>query len=389
MNRIKLAAAALCLFFSFSLQAQNIMTGELNNLSKIRTDVKTKRVSSYDRSGANRDRFDDVKPGESRVLFDVEGAGIINHIWITLAPMDFNRDNVVLKMYWDGNDQPSVLAPLGSFFGQGWGERYTYNTLPLVSGPAAGAGLVCYFTMPFAKGAKIVIENQDEKPIRHFYYYVDYMAMKKLPSDLGRFHAWYNRQLEIPEEGETAAVDPKGERVNTDGKHNYLFVDVKGKGHFIGINYFIDCPTPQWYGEGDDMWYIDGEEMPSMIGTGTEDFFNTSWCPREVFLHPYYGCPRINEGIGFMGRTHVYRYFIADPILFDKSVKGTIEHGHANNLTLDLSSVAYWYQSEATVVPDIPSVEGRKPMAKLGGGDIEEWRREWLKSKGEERPWGR
>ena len=387
-NKLKLVTAALCLLFCFSLQAQNIMTGELNNLSKIRTDVKSKRVSSYDRSGENRDRFDDVEAGGTRVLFDVEGAGIINHIWITLAPFDFNRDNVVLKMYWDGNDEPSVLTPIGSFFGQGWGEHYTYNSLPLVAGPSGGAGLVCYFTMPFAKGAKIVIENQDDKPMAHFFYYIDYMEMKKLPADLGRFHAWYNKQLAVPNEGEWDTIEPENDRANPTGEQNYLFADIKGKGHFVGVNYYINNPSGLWYGEGDDMWFIDGEESPSMVGTGTEDFFNTSWCPREVFQHPYYGCPKINEGAGFMGHTHVYRFFIADPILFDKSLKATIEHGHANNLTLDLSSVAYWYQSEATAVPNIVPAEERKPMPKFWSGDIQKWRIEWLKNN-RQNPWGK
>ena len=382
----KIMTAVLCLFMVFSLQAQNIMTGELNNLSKIRTDVKTKRVSSYDRTGANCDRFEDIQPGESVVLFDVKGAGIINHIWITLSPAELNRNNVVLKMYWDGNDEPSVLSPIGSFFGQGWDERYIYNSLPLVAGPAGGAALVCYFTMPFAKGAKIVVENQDDKVMKHFFYYVDYMEMKKLPSDLGRFHAWYNHQLAVPVEGEWNTGDPEG--ANLDGKHNYLFADIKGKGHFVGVNYYINSPTPLWYGEGDDMWFIDGEEYPSMVGTGTEDFFNTAWCPREVFLHPYYGCPKINDDAGFMGRTHVYRYFIADPILFDKSLKGSIEHGHANNLTLDLSSVAYWYQSEAVAVPGIATVEERVPMPKMWSDDIHKWRIEWLKSNSKT-PWGK
>ena len=387
MNRVKLVAA-LCLLLSFSLQAQTIMTSELNNLSKIRTDVKSKRVSSYDRTGANLDRFDDVEAGGTRVLFDVKGAGIINHIWITLAPMDFNRNNVVLKMYWDGNEQPSVLAPLGSFFGQGWDERYTYNSLPLIAGPSDGAGLVCYFTMPFAKGAKIVIENQDDKPMRHFFYYVDYMEMAKLPADLGRFHAWYNHQLAVSPDGEWDTIEPENKRFNMFGEHNYLFADIKGKGHFVGVNYYINNPTALWYGEGDDMWFIDGEERPSMVGTGTEDFFNTSWCPREMFQHPYYGCPKINTGAGFMGRTHVYRYFIADPILFDKSLKGTIEHGHANNLTLDLSSVAYWYQNEATAVPAIGSAESRIPKPRFWSGDIQKWRIEWLKNNSQT-PWGR
>jgi hypothetical protein len=168
-----------------------------------------------------------------------------------------------------------------------------------------------------------------------------------------------------------------------------VFADIKGKGHFVGINYYVHCPSPMWYGEGDDMWFIDGESMPSMIGTGTEDFFNTSWCPKEPFYHPYYGYPRVNNDIGWLGRTHVYRFFIPDPIFFDKSLKATIEHGHENNMTLDLATVAYWYQTEASVLPPAPTKEARQPKQFIRVEDIHRWRDAWRKSKGNDpKLWG-
>jgi hypothetical protein len=122
--------------------------------------------------------------------------------------------------------------------------------------------------------------------------------------------------------------------------------------------------------------------MPSLLGTGTEDFFNTSWCPKEPFCHPYYGYPRVNNDVGWMGRTHVYRFFISDPVFFEKSLKGTIEHGHNNNLTLDIGSVAYWYQSEASSLPVMPGKDMRKPKPMIGPGEIHKWRHEWRKSRG-------
>jgi hypothetical protein len=130
------------------------------------------------------------------------------------------------------------------------------------------------------------------------------------------------------------------------------------------------------------MWFIDGETMPSLIGTGTEDFFNTSWCPKEAFSHPYFGYPRVNNDIGWLGRTHVYRFFINDPVFFETNLKGTIEHGHANNLTLDMATVAYWYQDEAKALPAAPSKEIRKPKPFIGPGEIHKWRHEWRKNKG-------
>ena len=177
-------------------RAQSLAT-DLFELAKIKSDVKTKRVSSYDKSGGNNDRFEHIKAGEKRVIFDVKGSGMINHIWITIAPPPekLNRNDIILRMYWDGNEFPSVEAPIGPFFGQGWNESYDYSSLPLAVGPVKGRAMVSYFVMPFAKGAKIEIENQNDEEIRAFYYYVDYVQVEKLPKDMGRFCAWYNHEL--------------------------------------------------------------------------------------------------------------------------------------------------------------------------------------------------
>ena len=374
-------------FFAWMIPAgfSQELGNEMYDLAKIRHNVKNKRVSSYDRTGNNRDHLPTIKDGEKITLFDVPGAGIINHIWITIAPPPerLSRNDIILRMYWDGKPYPSVESPIGPFFGQGWNERYNFSSFPLAAGPQNGTGLVSYFAMPFANGARIEIENQTGQDITSFYYYVDYVEVPKLEKDMGRFHAWYNHELtEALPQGETewSAVGPQGE--NKDGKGNYVFADIKGKGHFVGINYYVHCPSPMWYGEGDDMWFIDGETMPSMIGTGTEDFFNTSWCPKETFYHPYYGYPRVNNDIGWLGRTHVYRFFVNDPIFFEKSLKATIEHGHENNMTLDIGTVAYWYQSEPSALPEAPSKEVRRPKPMIAPRDIHLWRHEWRINKG-------
>ncbi len=356
---------------------------EMIEMSKIQSGLKSKRVSSYDRSGKNRDFLVNIKDGEKAVLFDVKGAGIINHIWITIAPSPdlLSRNDIILRIYWDGNPYPSVESPIGPFFGQGWNEQYNYSSYPLAAGPVNGMGLVSYFSMPFAKGARIEIENQAGTSIGGFYFYVDYYEMEELPADLGRFHSWYNHELTKVEKGEGDA--------NSDGKNNYVFADIKGKGHFAGINYYVNNPAPNWYGEGDDMWYIDGDTVPSINGTGTEDFFNTSWGPKEPFSHPYFGYPRLNNDIGWLGRTHVYRFFVNDPIYFEKSLKGTIEHGHNNDMVLDIATVAYWYQTEAVQLPSAPSKEMRKPRPVIKLPDIINWREAWRKSKGSDpKLWG-
>lgn len=374
----------LLLNFTFGAVAQNSM-GELFNLSQLKSGIRNKRISSTDTEGRNADNIPNIKPGEKRVIADIKGSGVINHIWITMAPGPdrLKRNDVILRMYWDGNEFPSVESPIGPFFGQGWNEQYNYASYPLSVGPANGTGLSCYFSMPFSAGAKIEIENQNDIPIDMFFFYVDYFEMGKLPKDLGRFHAWYNHELtEALPEGETEWNLVGPQKANKTGKDNYLMADIKGKGHFVGINYFVHCPSPMWYGEGDDMWFIDGEETPSLIGTGTEDFFNTSWCPKEVFMHPYFGYPRVNNDIGWLGRTHAYRFFIVDPIFFENSLKATIEHGHDNNMTLDLATVAYWYQDKASELPSAPAKELRQPKPLIGPNEIHKWRHEWRKSKG-------
>lgn len=385
----KILKTSLLLFSLFMIgvaaMAQNSSPGNLYDLAKMKKGLKSKRISSYDRSGNNRDHLKDIQIGETRTIAEIKGTGVINHIWITMSPEPhlLNRNDIIIRMYWDGNEHPSVESPIGPFFGQGWDERYNYSALPLTAGPANGTSLVSYFTMPFEKGARIEIENQSNHNIECFYFYVDYYEVDKLDKDMGRFHAWYNHNLtDALPQGETEWALVGKQTENTTGEDNYVFIETEGKGHFVGINYYVHCPSPMWYGEGDDMWFIDGDKVPSMIGTGTEDFFNTSWCPKEPYSHPYFGYPRVNNDIGWLGRTHVYRFFIDDPIFFDKSVKGTIESGHENNMTLDLATVAYWYQDAAVKLPPAPTKEQRALKPFINGSDIHKWRHEWRKNKG-------
>ena len=250
----------------------------------------------------------------------------------------------------------------------------------------------CYLPMPFAKSARITLENQSEEPITNFYYYVDYERHAKIDPATPRFHAWWNREITEPlPEGENewgtlgkTPIHPK----EADG--NYMFADLEGKGHFIGLHYFVDSPTPMWYGEGDDMFFIDGEKWPPRLhGTGTEDFFNSSWCPKEIYMHPYFGWARVNDNIGWLGRTHAYHFWIESPIVFGKSLLGSIEHGHANNLTLDLATVAYWYQAEPhKPFPPLLAKEKRQNMPPISVSDIHRWRDAWRRMMGNGKLWG-
>jgi len=190
----------LCLLFvtgyiTSGLTGQGIES-VLLDLTRIQEGVRSKRISSFDRSGGNNDRFGNISDGEHRTIFEVRGAGMINHIWITIAPPppSLSRNDIILRMYWDGEQKPSVEAPIGPFFGQGWDESYNFSSLPLAAGPRTGRGLVSYFVMPFSDGARIEIENDTGQDISAFYYYIDYVELDTLPQ-AGRFHAWYNREL--------------------------------------------------------------------------------------------------------------------------------------------------------------------------------------------------
>ncbi len=379
----------LALLFAATLAAQD-SSGELAGLARIRSGVKSRRVSSYDRTGGNSDNVSGVPDGAKVNIMDVHGIGIIKHIWITLAPEaeKLNRNDVIIRIYWDGNTFPSVEAPIGPFFGNGWGEAYNFVSAPLAVTPGWGKSYVSYFSMPFATGARIEIENQSGQKIDALYFNIDYEEMSALPPDLGRFHAWYNHEITpaLPDgENEWSLLGKQGN--NPDGKGNYVFADIKGRGQFVGVNYYVNCPSTMWYGEGDEMVFIDGESLPSLNGTGTEDYFNTSWSPNELFQHPYFGYARVGggtgwNGTGWIGRTHAYRFHITDPVHFEKSCRFTIEHGHNNNLTLDLASVAYWYQDSAGPLPRSFTKTERKPMPGITPSDIHLWRDAWRKQNG-------
>jgi hypothetical protein len=373
--------------------------GALSTISRI-VKAKTTRFSSYDRSGGNKDSVP-VATGETITLAECEGAGVVKHIWFTVMCEDeLHRRALVLRAYWDGQEHPSVEAPLGDFFGQGWGMEYNFVSLPLAATPKEGKGLVCYFPMPFGKGVRITLENQSDKPVEAFYFYIDVEHHDSMPDEEGRFHAWYNQELTKPEselgDKENEHIDKEPEPKNKSDKHNYLFCECEGEGHFVGVNYYVNSPSPLWYGEGDDMFMVDGEPWPgSAHGTGTEDYFNTAWGPDEHYLHPYFGLARVpgvhnRDGrYGYIGRTHCYRFHFEDPIRFTKSLRASIEHGHANSHTLEIATVAYWYQSlPSKPFPALPSYEERKPRPLTDWLEVHRWRDRWRQDTGGGKLWG-
>lgn len=326
----------------------------LSSISRRREGIR-RRQSSYDRTGGNRDYLV-LQPGENRRFAEICGAGKITHIWITAAPNsiedgEYLMRKLVLRMYWDGEETPSVQAPLGDFFGMGHGLTKNYTSAPLAMSPEDGRALNCYFPMPFATGARMELECGTKKPV-NFYFYVDYEQYDSCLDDELRFHAQFRRQrpqaIGNPEEMSLTEFCFGG--CNRSGDDNYVILEAEGCGHYVGTNMNIHNLRAtmdwNWYGEGDDMIFIDGEKWPpSLHGTGTEDYFNTAWCPQQEVCTPYHGII-LGGGPNWSGKSTFYRYHLPDPVMFKKSIRVTIEHGHANHRDDDISTTAYWYQTE-------------------------------------------
>lgn len=330
-----------------------------------------KRVSSYDRTGGNADAVS-VPAGATYTVLDEAGPGIITHVWFTIAsPEQFYLKKIVLRMYWDGETTPSVEAPIGDFFGLGLGQYFLFQSTPLAV--ASDKALNSFFEMPFRKNARITITNQGAEAIDALYFNVDYKAYAHpLPPDTLYFHAQYRQAA--PAKGWTNQWKSNGEpavndKKNLDGDGNYVWMDAKGSGHFVGVTMSVLQNQDGWWGEGDDMFFVDGEAKPSINGTGTEDYFLGAWdFGDHAFSYASFGAPV--KGDEFAGaRSSVYRFHLDSPIPFIKSMKATIEHGHANHRSDDLFSVAYWYQTEPhAAFPILPSVEERIPRIFPVGG---------------------
>lgn len=311
--------------------------------------------------------------GTTEILADIEGAGIINHIWITVTDRTekdfFVLSDLVLRMYWDHEEEPSVECPLGDFFCNGFGTSCRINSFPITVNPVRGFN--CYFQMPFCKHAKITVENQHEAEIPRFFYQIDYTLYDELPSDTVFFHAQYRRQR---------LTTPKNDYVILDG--------VKGCGHYVGTYLALTALERYWYGEGEVKFFLDGDqEYPTICGTGLEDYFGGAWgfvpdqrretlAKEELYQTPFQGFPFFsareeNFNWRFEGATApmrgFYRWHILDAIHFQKDLKVTVQqmgncHKGYFERQDDYSTVAYWYQTEPHIsFPVLPSKEYRWP----------------------------
>jgi hypothetical protein len=335
--------------------------GEVRRAGEQKLNPKAEPRGDLDEE-SNWDNFR-VAPGQTHVLFDEKGPGVITHIWLTFLgpePQDWakkgsaNHQEMLLRMYWDGRSRPAVEAPVGDFFVNCFGRRREVISLPVVVEDADSYN--CFWQMPFRKSARIEIVNQSEKPISLLYYNIDWIEKKSIPKDTPYFYAQYRQEYPVAHE------------------KDYLLLETKGKGHYVGTVLAVRTRSPAWFGEGDEKIYIDGEAKASIWGTGTEDYFLSAW-GLKVCSTPYSGVPYFDQWGIVGGHTSAYRWHLNDPIVFNTGIKVTFEHfgwiapdENPNNKSTswneredDYSSVAFWYQTgEPTFTARAPDAHERK-----------------------------
>jgi hypothetical protein len=339
MKCIQRKAAVFFVFkaIAFFSTAAILVAAPIEDLATV-IDRSSHRASSYNPTGGNEDCVNNLEPGKTHLLLDTNGPGKITHIWFTVSSFQEHPSilrDLVLRIFWENAAIPSVEVPLGDFFGLGHGRQYQVQSRLVNVGDNATA-LNCYWPMPFYKHARLEIENRGARSIRRFFYNIDY-ELGTISSRQGLFHAEFRRVKNLP---------PQPLAANTTGKDNYVILDAVGEGQYVGCFLFVDAAPGGWWGEGDDMMFVDGEVKPSIIGTGTEDYFCNAWGFRSTFNYPYYGVSFHERQSDGWTQTTAYRLHVPDPVRFRKSLRVTIEHGWEGDTAYDFSSVAYWYQLE-------------------------------------------
>lgn len=320
---LKPFACLLLLASLFTAPANAQSEGPLGDLFLAR-EGGLRHYSSYDSSGNNAD-FRTLAPGQTLTLVDHKGAGVLRRWWLTIAPrniVEIHR-SLIIRCYWDGEQTPSVEVPVSDFFGMGYGKWKDFISAPL---NMTSGGYNCYWPMPFHRSARITVENRGKLPVSNFYYNIDIRTYNKLPREALYFHAQYRQ-------------------VRTQQGKPVTLLETSGRGHYVGTLLSMQPLRGNSLGylEGDERIFIDGETVPSIIGTGTEDYFSSGWYyDTGEYGAPYHGVTVKDDS----GRINTYRWHIEDPIPFTKSFRFDIEHGGTNDApNVEYTSVAYWYQT--------------------------------------------
>jgi D-arabinan exo alpha-(1,3)/(1,5)-arabinofuranosidase (non-reducing end) len=324
-----------------------------------------RRASSNNPDPRSNDDSQRPIPGETVVLADLEGPGVVSHIWLTVAASEYGWPRLLrLRVYYDGSAMPSVDAPLGDFFAVGHGFERPVRSL-MVRASSEGRSRNSYWPMPFRRSCRITVTNEGRRRVANLYYHVDWERVPALPEGTPYFHARYRQALPAPPDGSP-----------------YEVLSVRGRGHYVGTVLSVVQAEAGWFGEGDDLFYVDGEEKPSIEGTGSEDYFNDAW-GLHVDDGPYAGVP-VAEGTGLGSRMTAYRWHLPDPVPFTRSLCFVMEHkgwtfnpdgsvksafGERTDL---VSSVAFWYQEGiAADQPPVPYGAARLPQGNASQIEVE------------------
>jgi hypothetical protein len=366
MRRALLALVSCALICAAAARAQSSVVGPIDPLrfSQLKDFVAERSSSNNPDPNSNDDSKRPI-PGETLTLADLQGPGIVTHIWITVAANEYGWPRLLrLRVYYDGSAEPSVDAPLGDFFAVGHGFERPVKSL-MIRNSSDGRARNSYWPMPFRRSCRITVTNEGRRRVASLYYHVDWEKVKELPPETAYFHARYRQELPAPADGKP-----------------YLFLDVKGRGFYVGTVLSVVQAEAGWFGEGDDHFFVDGEKKASIEGTGSEDYFNDAW-GLHVEDGPYTGVP-VAEGTGLGSRMTGYRWHLTDPVPFTKSLYFEIEHkgwtfkadGSVKSSfgeRVDLmSSVSYWYQDGiAQGLPEVPYGSARLPQGNAKQIEVE------------------
>ena len=252
--------------------------------------------------GAKGHAFDTLPAGQSLVLADIQGSGVIRRMWITISDRTPEMlRSLRLEMFWDG-----ASAPVGDFFNAGLGQIAPFENALFAS--AEGRSFVFYIPMPFRTGARIVLTNDSPKELGLVFYDLNYTLGDAFGNDMLYFHAYWHR-------------DP----ATTPGEDFEILPRVNGRGRFLGTHVGVRTDssyTTTWWGEGEVKMYLDGDTTtPTLVGTGTEDYIGTGW-GQGAYINRYQGAPIADEK---NRRWTFYRYHIPDPVFFDAALRVVLQ----------------------------------------------------------------
>jgi len=265
-------------------------------------------AGGHENRGAKGHAFETIPVGETHVLADIDGSGVIDRLWMTIedrAP-DALR-GLRLEIFWDGAQTPAVSVPLGDFFLHGAGEMVPMETA-LLSSPE-GRSFVSTIPMPFQTGAKIVMRNESPRQVNLIFYDINFRLLDTPPKDALYFHAWWNRDRRT-ELGEDFRILPR----------------IEGRGRFLGTNVTVltnPAYKDAWWGEGEVKIYLDDDDaLPTLIGTGTEDYIGTAW-GQGAYINRFQGAPIATWEGG--GRWTFYRFHVPDPVYFTSGIEVALQ----------------------------------------------------------------